>query len=159
MDLDKLKTTDGLDVKGKRILLRADLNVPVRDGEISDATRLERLLPGLKDLASRGAKVVVVSHFGRPKGGPDSEFTLRPVADKLSKLIGRPVTFAPDCIGEVAEKAVASLQPGEIAVLENLRFHKGEEKNDAGFAQALAKLGDIFVGDACSTSRSGQWRQ
>ena len=152
MNLDKLKTTDGLDVRGKRVLLRADLNVPVRDGEVSDATRLERLLPGLKDLANRGAKVVVISHFGRPKGGPDPEFSLRPVADKLSKLIGRPVTFAPDCIGEVAEKVVGSLTPGDIAVLENLRFHKGEEKNDTGFAQALAKLGDIFVGDAFSTA-------
>jgi phosphoglycerate kinase len=152
MDLDKLKTTDGLDVNGKRVLLRADLNVPVRNGEVSDATRLERVLPGLEDLARRGAKVVVVSHFGRPKGGPDPEFTLRPVADKLSKLMGRPVTFAPDCIGEVADKVVGSLQSGDIAVLENLRFHKGEEKNDAGFAGALAKLGDLFVGDAFSTA-------
>ncbi len=152
MDLDKLKTTEGLDVEGKRVLLRADLNVPVRDGEVTDAMRLKRLLPGLKDLADRGAKVIVISHFGRPKGGPDAEFSLRPVADELSKLAGRPVVFAPDCIGEVAEKAVASLQPGDIAVLENLRFHNGEEKNDPVFAQALAKLGDIFVGDAFSTA-------
>ena len=93
MDLDKLKTTEGLDVEGKRVLLRADLNVPVRDGEVSDATRLERLLPGLTDLADRGAKVIVISHFGRPKGGPDAEFSLRPVADELSKLAGRPVVF------------------------------------------------------------------
>jgi phosphoglycerate kinase len=152
MDLDKLKTTDGLDVRGKRVLVRADLNVPVRNGEVTDATRLERLLPGLSDLAKRGAKVVVISHFGRPKGAPDPEFSLRPVADKLSKLLGRPVAFAPDCIGEVAEKVVASLTPGEIAVLDNLRFHKGEEKNDAAFAAALARLGDIFVGDAFSTA-------
>ena len=152
MDLDKLKTAKGLDVVGKRVLLRADLNVPVRDGEVTDATRLERLLPGLKDLADRGAKVIVISHFGRPKGGPDPEFSLRPVADKLSKLAGRPVAFAPDCSGEVAEKVVACLQPGDIAVLENLRFHKGEEKNDPVFAQALARLGDIFVGDAFSTA-------
>jgi phosphoglycerate kinase len=152
MDLDKLKTTEGLDVEGKRVLLRADLNVPVRDGEVSDATRLERLLPGLTDLADRGAKVIVISHFGRPKVGPDAEFSLRPVADELGKLAGRPVVFAPECIGEVAEKVVASLQPGDIAVLENLRFHKGEEKNDPVFAQALAKLGDIFVGDAFSTA-------
>ena len=88
MDLDKLRTTEGLDVKGKRVLLRADLNVPVRNGEVTDATRLERLLPGLKDLAGRGAKVIVISHFGRPKGGPAPEFSLRPVADKLSKLVG-----------------------------------------------------------------------
>jgi phosphoglycerate kinase len=152
MNLDQLKTTDSLDVAGKRVLLRADLNVPLRDGQVTDATRLERVLPGVQDLARRGAKVVLISHFGRPKGGPDAEFSLRPVADKLSKIAGRVVTFAPDCIGEVAEKAVAALQPGDIAVLENLRFHKGEEKNDAGFAASLAKLGDIFVGDAFSTA-------
>jgi phosphoglycerate kinase len=152
MDLDKLKTTEGLDLAGKHVLVRADLNVPVRDGAVTDATRLERLLPGLEDLARRGAKVVVISHFGRPKGGPDPELSLRPVADKLSKLMGRPVAFAPDCIGPVADKVVAELAPGEIAVLENLRFHKGEEKNDAAFAQALARLGDIFVDDAFSTA-------
>jgi phosphoglycerate kinase len=152
MDLDELKTTDGLDVKGKRVLVRADLNVPVRNGEVTDATRLERVLPGLTDLARRGARVIVISHFGRPKGAPDPEFSLRPVADRLSKLLGRPVAFAPDCIGGVAEKVVASLTPGEIAVLENLRFHKGEEKNDPAFAEALARLGDIFVGDAFSTA-------
>src|SRR5687768_16797533 len=152
MNLDNLKTTEGLDVRGKRVLIRADLNVPLRDGQVTDATRLERVLPGVQELARRGAKVVIISHFGRPKGGPDAEFSLRPVADKLSKLVGRPVTFAPDCIGEVAEKVVASLGPGEIAVLENLRFHKGEERNDAGFAAALARLGDIFVGDAFSTA-------
>jgi phosphoglycerate kinase len=152
MDLDKLKTTNGHDVNGKRVLIRADLNVPVRDGEVTDATRLERLLPGLKDLADRGAKVIVISHFGRPKGRPDPQFSLRPVADKLSKIIGRPVVFAPDCIGDVAEKVVGSLRSGDIAVMENLRFHPGEEKNDASFAQALAKLGEIFVGDAFSTA-------
>ncbi|MBO0766914.1 MAG: phosphoglycerate kinase [Hyphomicrobiaceae bacterium] len=152
MDLDRLKTTDDLDVSGKRVLVRADLNVPVRNGEVTDATRLERVLPGLTDLARRGARVVVISHFGRPKGAPDPEFSLRPVAHRLSKLLGRPVSFAPDCIGEVAEKVVASLTPGDIAVLENLRFHKGEETNDPAFARALAKLGDIFVGDAFSTA-------
>jgi phosphoglycerate kinase len=152
MDLDKLKTTAGVDVNGKRVLVRADLNVPVRNGKVTDATRLERVLPGLKDIARRGAKVIVISHFGRPKGAPDPEFSLRPVADKLGQLLGQPVAFAPDCIGEVAEKMVASLAPGDIAVLENLRFHKGEEKNDTAFAQALARLGDMFVGDAFSTA-------
>jgi phosphoglycerate kinase len=152
MNLDRLKTTDGLDVNGKRVLLRADLNVPVRDGKVTDATRLERVLPGVQDLARRGARIVLISHFGRPKGGPDPEFSLRPVADRLSKLAGRPITFVPDCIGEAAEKAVDALKPGDIAVLENLRFHKGEEKNDAAFAQALARLGDIFVGDAFSSA-------
>jgi phosphoglycerate kinase len=152
MDLDKLKTTAGVDVKGKRVLVRADLNVPVKDGRVTDATRLERLLPGLTDLARRGAKVIIISHLGRPKGGPDPAFTLQPVAQQLGHLLGLRVPFANDCIGESAEKTVAALQPGQIAVLENLRFHGGEEKNDPAFAKELAKLGDLFVGDAFSSS-------
>jgi phosphoglycerate kinase len=152
MDLDKLKTTAGLDVRGKRVLVRADLNVPVKDGKVSDATRLERLIPGLQDLARRGAKVIVISHFGRPKGGPDPQFSLRPVAAKLAELMGKPVAFAGDCIGEPAANVVSTLRDGDVAVLENLRFHKGEEKNDPEFARALASLGDIFVGDAFSTA-------
>ena len=152
MNLDKLKTTDGIDVKGKRVIVRADLNVPVREGKVTDATRLERLLPGLNALADRGAKVIVISHFGRPKNGPEAEYSLRPVAVTLQHLLGRPVEFGEDCIGEEAAKTIATLNDGDIAVLENLRFHKGEEKNDAAFAEALAKLGDIFVGDAFSCS-------
>ncbi|HZA01457.1 MAG TPA: phosphoglycerate kinase [Hyphomicrobiaceae bacterium] len=152
MDLDKLKTTAGVDVKGKRVLVRADLNVPVKDGRVTDATRLERLLPGLKDLAGRGAKVIVISHLGRPKGQPDPSFSLQPVAQQLGHLLGSPVAFANDCVGESAENTVAALQPGQIAVLENLRFHKGEEKNDPEFARELARLGDLFVGDAFSSS-------
>jgi phosphoglycerate kinase len=152
MNLDKLKTTAGLDVRGKRVLYRADLNVPVKSGKVTDATRLERIVPGLLDLSKRGAKVIVVSHFGRPKGGPDPEFTLAPVAQRLSELLGRPIKFATDCVGEVAARVVDALQPGEVAVLENLRFHKGEEKNDPEFAKALARLGDIFVSDAFSTA-------
>jgi phosphoglycerate kinase len=152
MDLDKLKTTAGLDLKAKRVIVRADLNVPVKDGKVTDATRLERLVPGLQDLARRGARVVVISHFGRPKGGPDQQFTLKPVADKLGELLAHPVVFAGDCVGEPAERTVAALLPGQIAVLENLRFHKGEEKNDPEFAKALAKLGDIFVNDAFSAA-------
>jgi phosphoglycerate kinase len=152
LDLDKLKSTAGLDVKGKRVLVRADLNVPVRDGKVADATRLERLLAGIEDLARRGARVVVVSHFGRPKGVPEPGLGLKPVAGKLSQLLGRPVAFASDCVGSVAEAAVAALRPGDIAVLENLRFHEGEERNDPAFAQALAKLGDLYVGDAFSTA-------
>lgn len=152
LDLDQLKTTAGLDVKGKRVLVRADLNVPVKDGKVSDATRLVRLLPGLEDLARRGARIVVISHFGRPKGGPEPGLGLKPVAEKLSQLLDRPVVFAADCIGSVAEATVAALQPGEIAVLENLRFHNGEEKNDPAFARELAKLADLFVSDAFSTA-------
>ena len=151
MDLDKLKTTDGLDVNGKRVLVRCDLNVPVADGRVTDATRLERLLPGLKALTIRGAKVIVLSHFGRPKG-VDQALSLAPIATELGRLMGQPVAFAADCIGEAAVKVVYALPPGGIAVLENLRFHRGEEKNDHGFAKQLASLGDIFVGDAFSTA-------
>ena len=150
MNLDKLKTTDGVDVKGKRVLVRADLNVPVKDAKVTDATRLERLVPGLKDLSGRGAKVIIISHFGRPKNGPEAQFSLKPVADALSGLLGGPVTFVGDCVGEAASGAVAQVTDGGIAVLENLRFHKGEEKNDGAFAAQLAKLGDIYVGDAFS---------
>ena len=134
MDLDKLKTTDGLDIKGKRVLLRADLNVPVKDGQVTDATRLERVLPGLEDLARRGAKVVLISHFGRPKGGPDPEFSLAPVAAKLTQLTGRPIAFVPDCIGETAEKAVAALKPGDIAVLFRSRASHREFEHELELA-------------------------
>ena len=152
MDLDKLKTTAGLDVRSKRVLVRADLNVPVRDGKVTDITRLERLVPGLADLMGRGARVVVISHFGRPKGGPDAQFSLQPVAEALGKLLPRPAVFAEDCVGEPAERTVAALLPGHVAVLENLRFHAGEEKNDAAFAGRLAALGDIYVNDAFSAA-------
>jgi phosphoglycerate kinase len=152
IDLDKLKTTDGLDLKAKRVIVRADLNVPVKDGRVTDATRLSRLVPGLRELAGRGARVVVISHFGRPKGGPDPQYSLKPVAEKLGELLALPVAFAEDCVGEPAERTVATLLPGHIAVLENLRFHKGEEKNDAGFAKRLAALGDVFVNDAFSAA-------
>ncbi|MFO7297301.1 MAG: phosphoglycerate kinase [Pseudomonadota bacterium] len=152
MDLDKLKTTAGLDVHGKRVLVRADLNVPVQDGQVTDATRLERLIPGIRDLSSRGARVVIISHFGRPKGNWAPEFSLKPVADKLSDLMGTPISFVEDCVGPTAQQAVNSLSPGQIVVLENLRFHKGEEKNDPEFAKELAALGDLYVNDAFSSS-------
>ena len=152
MNLDKLKTTDGLDIKGKRVLVRADLNVPAKNGVVTDATRLERVVPGLQDLARRGARVIVLSHFGRPKGGPDSENSLAPVASALGKLAGLPVSLAPDCVGDAAASAVSALPDGGIIVLENTRFHKGEEKNDPAFTEALASLGDIFVNDAFSAA-------
>ncbi len=152
MNLGKLKTAASADVNGKRVLVRADLNVPVKDGRVSDATRLQRLVPGLKDLARRGAKVVVLSHFGRPKGGPDKENSLAPIAAELSRLAGTAIPLAADCIGPVAEQAVGQLKPGGILVLENTRFHKGEEKNDPAFTAALAKLGDLFVNDAFSAA-------
>jgi phosphoglycerate kinase len=151
MDLDKLRTIDKADVKGNRVLVRADLNVPVKNGEVTDATRLTRLAPGLQDLARRGARVVILSHFGRPKNR-EPEFSLKPVAEKLGAILGVPAVFVPDCIGPVAEEAVKALQPGQVAVLENVRFHKGEEANDPAFAGELAKLGDVYVNDAFSAA-------
>jgi phosphoglycerate kinase len=152
MKFEKLTATAGVDLKDKRVLVRADLNVPVKDGKVSDATRLERLVPGLSDLAERGARVIVISHFGRPRAGRDQRLSLAPVADKLGELLGKPVQFAEDCVGEPAERTVAALLPGRIAVLENLRFHMGEEKNDPAFAQRLAALGDIYINDAFSAA-------
>ncbi len=152
MDFTKLKPISDADVSGKRVLVRADLNVPVADGKVTDATRLERILAGLKDLSARNARVVVISHFGRPKGGPDPTMSLAPVAAKLAELLGKPVQFVDACIGDAAEDAVSRLAPGGIAVLENLRFHKGEEKNDQEFVTALARSGDVFVNDAFSAA-------
>jgi phosphoglycerate kinase len=151
MHFDELRTTDGVDVNGKRVLLRVDLNVPMRDGVVTDTTRLVRIAPAIKDLAARGARVIVISHFERPKAR-DPKYSLKPVAEKLAEVLGQPVAFAEDCIGPAAEAAVASLKPGEVAVLENLRFHKGEEQNDPDFARQLASLGDIFVGEAFSSA-------
>jgi phosphoglycerate kinase len=152
MNLDNLKTIDGLDVAGKRVLYRADLNVPTKDGAVTDATRLERVVPGLKALAARGAKVIVLSHFGRPKAGPDKENSLAPVAAALGGLLQRHVSLAGDCIGQHAHSIVDAMKPGDICVLENTRFHKGEEKNDPEFTRQLAELGDIFVNDAFSAA-------
>jgi len=152
MKLEKLKSTAGVDLKDKRVLVRADLNVPLKDGKVADATRLERLLPGLRDLAKRGARVGIISHFGRPRDGRDPQLSLAPVADKLGELLGKPVTFAEDCVGEPAERTLAALLAGQIAVLENLRFHKGEEKNEPAFAKRLAALGDVYINDAFSAA-------
>ncbi len=152
MDLTQLKSIADADVSGKRVLVRADLNVPVADGAVTDATRLERILAGLKDLSNRGARVVVISHFGRPKDGPDPSMSLVAVAAKLSELLGKEVVFIPECVGADVEGSVAALAPGQIAVLENLRFHKGEEKNDPQFTAALARSGDIYVNDAFSAA-------
>ncbi|MGE0500973.1 MAG: phosphoglycerate kinase [Rhizobiaceae bacterium] len=140
------------DVKGKRVLLRVDLNVPMADGKVTDATRIERVASTILELADKEAKVVLLAHFGRPKGAPEPEFTLEPVARATAEVIGRPVAFAPDCIGEMAEGAIFGLRPGDILLLENTRFHKGEEKNDSAFVEALAKEGDIFVNDAFSAA-------
>ena len=150
--MPRFHTIDDLDVAGKRVLLRADLNVPVKDGKVTDATRIERLAPTIEALAARGAKIVVMSHFGRPKGVDPSQ-SLKPLAGPLSRAIGgKPVHFASDCIGPEAQKVVDALKPGEVALLENLRFHPEEEKNDPGFAKALAALGDVYVDDAFSAA-------
>ena len=151
MALDKLRSTDDVDLAGKRILVRADLNVPTADGQVTDATRITRFLPTVEDFAKRGAKTIILTHFGRPKGERVAAMTVRPVADKMGGMMnGTPVAFAEDCVGDVAENAVAALADGDILVLENLRYHAGEEQNDASFAQSLAKLGDIYVNDAFS---------
>jgi phosphoglycerate kinase len=144
------KTIDDLDVKGKRVLVRTDLNVPMKDGRVSDLTRLERTAPTLIELANKGARVIVLSHFGRPKGKATAEFSLKPVAEALGAILGRDVPFAADCVGPQAVDAVAQLKDGDIAVLENLRFHAEEEKNDPGFAGRLAELGHLYVNDAFS---------
>jgi phosphoglycerate kinase len=137
--------------KGRRVLVRVDLNVPMKDGRVTDMTRIERASPTLRELARKGARVVVLSHFGRPKG-KDPTLSLRPLVQPLSEVLGTPVRFAPDCIGPDAEAAVAALKDGEVALLENLRFHPGEEKNDAHFVEALARLGDLYVNDAFSAA-------
>ena len=150
--MPRFRTLDDLDVAGKRVLVRADLNVPVKDGKVTDATRIERLAPTIEALIAKGARVIVMSHFGRPKGVDPSQ-SLRPLVEPLSRAIGgRPVHFAADCIGPEAERVVAALRPGEVALLENLRFHPGEEANDPVFAGQLALLGDAYVDDAFSAA-------
>ncbi len=139
-------------VRGRRVFVRADLNVPVKGGVIGDDTRIRASLPTLRRLCDAGARVVLASHLGRPKGKPDPAASLRPVAERLSELLGRPVAFAEDCIGEPAERAVAALSEGGICLLENLRYHTGEEKNDPAFAEALARLADVYVNDAFGTA-------
>ncbi|HXR85913.1 MAG TPA: phosphoglycerate kinase [Stellaceae bacterium] len=145
-------TLDDIDVRGKRVLLRADLNVPVKDGKVTDATRIERLAPTIRELAEKGARVVVMSHFGRPENGPDPKLSLKPLVEPLAKAIGRPVAFAEDCIGAKAQSVVDRLKDGEVALLENTRFHPEEEKNDPAFVKSLAALGDLYVNDAFSAA-------
>ncbi|HEY4253033.1 MAG TPA: phosphoglycerate kinase [Roseomonas sp.] len=145
-------TLDDLDPRGKRVLLRADLNLPVKDGRITDRTRIERLVPTIRELAEKGARVIVCSHFDRPKGKRVPEMSLRPMAEALAEALGQPVGFAEDCVGPPAEAAVAALTDGDVLVLENTRFHAGEEKNDPTLAAGLARLADAFVNDAFSAA-------
>jgi phosphoglycerate kinase len=144
----KRSITD-LDLAGQRVLMRVDFNVPIKNGTIKDDTRIRASLPTIHYALDHGAKAVILcSHLGRPKGKPSPEFSLKPVADRLAELLKRPVTFAGDCVGEAAQKAVASAPSGGVVLLENLRFHAEEEKNDPAFAQQLASLGDVYVNDA-----------
>jgi phosphoglycerate kinase len=151
--MQRFQTLDDLKPAGKRVLVRADLNVPMQDGKVTDATRIERLVPTIAELRKKGARVVVLSHFGRPKGKPDPTMSLKPLVAPLSRVLdGAKIAFAADCVGKPAEDVVKALKDGEVALLENLRFHAEEEKNDPGFAKKLAALGDIYVNDAFSAA-------
>jgi len=145
------RTLDQAGLSGKRVLVRVDLNVPMEAGKVSDDTRLRAAAPTIREIAEKGGKVILLSHFGRPKGR-DEKQSLKQIVPALSQVIGKPVTFASDCIGPDAEQAVAALQPGDVLLLENTRFHTGEEKNAPDFVAALAKLGDLYVNDAFSVS-------
>lgn len=142
------KTVRDMDFKGKKALVRVDFNVPIKEGVVSDDTRIQAALPTIQYLLDQGAAVILCSHLGRPKEGPDPQFSMKPTADHLSKLLGKAVAFAEDCVGPVAEEAASKLKPGELLVLENTRFHKGETKNDPEMAKQLAALADIYVNDA-----------
>jgi len=143
-----LKTVRDLDLSGKTVLVRVDYNVPIKDGAVSDATRIEASLPTLKYILDQGASLVLMSHLGRPKGSPNPEFSLKPVSGKLADLIGKPVAFVDDCIGDEVAAAVSKLHSGEILMLENVRFHPEETKNDEAFAKKLASIADVYVNDA-----------
>ncbi|CAA7625469.1 phosphoglycerate kinase [Magnetospirillum sp. LM-5] len=145
------RTIDALDVKGKRVLVRADLNVPAKDGKVTDTTRIDRSAATLTELAAKGAKVIILTHFGRPKG-VEAKYSQKLLLEPLAKAVGKPVAWADDCIGPAAEAAIAAMKDGDTLLLENVRFHPEEEKNDPAFAKTLAGLGDIYVNDAFSTA-------
>jgi phosphoglycerate kinase len=151
-DMAGFRTLDEADVFGKKVLVRVDLNVPMQDGKVSDLTRIERVAPTISELSQKGAKVILLAHFGRPKGKPAEEFSLRPVAAATEAVLDQHVAFASDCVGEAAARAISEMANGDILMLENTRFHAGEEKNDADFARALAENGDIYVNDAFSAA-------
>ncbi|MDX9991456.1 MAG: phosphoglycerate kinase [Anaerolineales bacterium] len=142
------KTVKDIDLKGKRVFMRVDFNVPMADGKVTDDKRIRAALPTIKYVLEQGASVLLASHLGRPKGGPDPEFSLKPVAEVLSALLGVPVKMAPDCVGPEVEAIAKSLKPGQVVLLENTRFHAGEEKNDPALAKQMAALADVYVNDA-----------
>jgi phosphoglycerate kinase len=142
------KTVKDIDLKGKRVLMRVDFNVPMQDGKVTDDKRIKASLPTIKYVLDQGASLILMSHLGRPKGGPDPEFSLHPAADVLSSHLGIPVKMAPDCVGAEVEAMAKELKPGEVLMLENTRFHKGEEKNDLELAKQMAALADVYVNDA-----------
>jgi len=142
------KTVRDVDLRGKRVLMRVDFNVPMADGKVTDDKRIKASLPTIQYVLDQGASVILMSHLGRPKGGPDPEFSLKAAAETLAGLLGRPVQMAPDCVGPEAEKMAKALQPGDVLMLENTRFHAGEEKNDLELAKQMAALGDVYVNDA-----------
>ncbi|RIX98764.1 phosphoglycerate kinase [Aureimonas flava] len=146
------KTLDDAALQGKRVLVRVDLNVPMKDGKVTDATRIERILPTVREISEKGGRVVLLAHFGRPKGKADPSQSLAPIAPILSEKLGRPVGFAEDCVGPVAEGIVANMTDGDVLLLENTRFHAGEEGNDETFVSQLASLGDVYVNDAFSAA-------
>ena len=146
------KTVADVDMKGRRVLMRVDFNVPIEDGKITDDRRIVQALPTIKSVLDRGGRLILMSHLGRPKGGPEARFSLKPVAERLSQLLGKDVRFVDDSIGPKVEKAAGELKDGQALLLENLRFHKEEEKNDPNFAGQLAKLGDVYVNDAFGTA-------
>ncbi|CUU09142.1 phosphoglycerate kinase [Candidatus Kryptobacter tengchongensis] len=147
-------TIDDLHLKGKRVLVRVDFNVPIESGKVSDDTRIRESLPTIKKIISEGGKAILISHLGRPKGGFDPKYSLKPVAEHLSKLLNMPVKFAPDCVGEEVKKMVAELKEGEVLLLENVRFHPEEEKNDENFARELASIADVYINDAFGSAHS-----
>lgn len=146
------KTVNDIDVKGKRVLMRADFNVPLDGSRITDDRRIVQALPTIKTILQKGGRLILMSHLGRPKGGPEAKYSLKPVQVRLSELLGKPVAFADDCVGPQAESAANALKDSDVLLLENLRFHKEEEKNDPNFAKQLAKLGDVYVNDAFGTA-------
>ena len=152
MPVTQFRTLDDADLHGRRVLVRVDLNVPTEGGRVTDRTRIARILPTIREISDKGGRAVLLAHFGRPKGGPDEANSLKPIAAALAEELGRPVAFVPATVGDIAHSAIGAMKDGDVVLLENTRFHPGEEKNEAAFVEQLAELGDIFVNDAFSAA-------